>query len=170
MDFKPFDVPPSDYHPLATGLGDEGGVTPRNLVAGINAYLAHLFAAIEGKVPKMIKSGEADLSSLRRGAGAMVISAEDDIVKLIGRLSDRIAKLEHDVAMLEDLLTSAKSTPQAPIQYAGDGSHPQTITPAPVEPDIQGMACVDPVDESDSPQPPNSLAALLAATGGGKAG
>lgn len=94
MDFVPFDPPPSEHHPLNTGLSTENGTTAKGLIEGINAYLAHLFSKIEG-------------------AGANVIAdakqAGPDIVKLIAHLSDRITVLEND-------LWYASSKPQAPIE------------------------------------------------------
>lgn len=55
MDFKPFDPPPTDHHPLATGHTTEGGVSAKGFVEGVNEAFQHLFGIIGGK-----KSDDSD--------------------------------------------------------------------------------------------------------------
>ena len=121
MDFVPFDPPPTDHDSLATGYTTEKGVNAKTFVEGINTYLAHLFAAVEGKTAPAIAKTEKDVQV-----------AKVDLVKLFAGLSDRMAKLEEGHAMLEARLTSAPSTPQAALPLAvPDPSAPAMPPPNP---------------------------------------
>jgi len=99
MEFVPFQAPQSEHHMLNTGLSTEGGVTAKGLVDGLNTYLGHLFAKVEGDGANVISTAK---------------SAGPDIVRLIAALSDRITELEKWAGTLpSDAPSTATSTPQA---------------------------------------------------------
>ena len=91
MEFVPFQAPQSEHHMLNTGLSTEGGVTAKGLVDGLNTYLGHLFAKVEGNGANAISTAK---------------SAGPDIMRIITVLSDRITELEQR-------FSPAPSTPQA---------------------------------------------------------
>lgn len=73
MDFKPFDPPPTDHHPLATGHTTEGGVSAKGFVEGVNEAFQHLFGTIGGK-----KSDDADRIAELEEAVAALQKRDDD--------------------------------------------------------------------------------------------
>jgi len=153
MDFKPFDAPPSDYHSLNSGLSTEGGVTAKGLIEGLNAYLAHLFAAVEGKAAPMIKAAKQDIKSV-----------EPDLVALFAAHSDRISAIEHGLAEMKQMLDAFFDAAQSMHQASLTPATPPAESSDPVPPHPDQPADVQ-TKEAD-PAPHNALADILAGISG----
>jgi hypothetical protein len=56
MDFTAFKPPPSDHHPMNTGLSTENGVTAKGLIEGINAHFTNLYQVLKGGVSHVVET------------------------------------------------------------------------------------------------------------------
>lgn len=160
MDFQPFTAPPSDHHPLNSGLGTENGVTAKGLIDGLNTYLAHLFAAVEGKVATV-------------AGGARALTPDKFVANVTAQIADfhtRISAVEDGIVDLKKLVQEVRPMLEAFLTIAHGNqvapAHQATITdPTHGIMDLSGQVPPNPeqpVDAQGKAAPRNRLADVLA--------
>lgn len=154
MKFTPFQAPSSDHHVFNTGLGTELGVTPKQLVDGINAYFTHLFQVIEGDV-------------------AHTVEITDDAAHTrIKELEDALTAMQQHMEVMHTIVSGITTAAPTPPQTDGQGAQ-VAMQGVAAQGKVPGEQSIAPQGQqgagqsAPNPAPADPLAAALKqATGG----
>lgn len=106
MDFQPFQPPPSQHHPLNTGLSSENGTNAFEFVTGVNAYLKHIFEVLKGDTNHVVEH------------------ADDEARELLNHLADHVTALEMKVDQLLSAFKTVATPPVNPMPSPAVGGDP----------------------------------------------
>lgn len=113
MDYVPLVAPPSEHHPLNTGLSTENGTTAKGLIEGVNAAFTHVFDVLKG------------------GVSHVVETIDDEARTHLTALEDVVTSLQQKV---EALATSHAATAATVVAMSTPSEPPPASAPAKVDP------------------------------------
>lgn len=104
--FAPIVPPPSDHHPLNTGLGTEMGDTPKSMIDKINSGFENVMSMLESLGAKGVTKVETSVSA---DASKAVEDLRDWIAKTFVSITDHqaVAKQASDAAAAAQAATAA---------------------------------------------------------------
>lgn len=117
MDFTPFKAPPSDHHPMNTGLSTENGVTAKGLIEGINAHLTNIYQVMKGEVAHIVDTVDEE-------ARSHVTQLENAVTALQQQVEALVTS--HASVAATVIAMSTPAEPQPPVKV-----DPTVITPLP---------------------------------------
>lgn len=164
LKFIPFASPPSDHHPLATGLSTENGVTAKGLVDGINTYFEKVFDTIKGDAGEFVHTVEQVDSEAR----TKISSLEAEIEALHDSHASMSAQMKQVISMLQAVITGPAPAPKPlgdPAPSDLTLGQPKAAQPAPDPVAAKAAAAAADAANATDTDNANSLAMMLAQTG-----